>query len=994
VNYVDAFGVKLGVTASLRRSRVAWVSLLVVCTYVATARLGVPLSFWHPALTSLWAPSGIALVAVLLGGYEILPAVALGGVVSCVIDGMPLAVVIGCPLAVSLEAAVGVALLRRFDFDSRLARVRDVIALAGFAGALAPLVGATIGVASLRVAGVLPADKVFTAWRIWWVGELGCGLIITSCLLVVAEAIRHRPNRRQLAECALCVIGLGAISAAVFAHNSPVAYLPFPILILIALTCGQLGAGLGGFAVAAAAIWLTARGYGPFAGGSVPSALSRAQSFADVATVTALLVAAARSERSVAERALQRLERSERALAEAQQLANIGSFEWDVASNRTTWSDELYRILGRDPASYPANYESWLECIHEDDRQRVDEIVKGVFETGGGSYTFQHRAVRGDGMVRTVECHGQITVDSHGHPTLVQGTSQDVTAFKLAEERFRALLENTPDAIVITDDEGTIVLINSQTERMFGYSRDELIGAPVDRLVPPRLVATHELMRRGSADGSHLGPLGSGVDLLARRKDGSEIPVEISFGSLETEQGRMVSAAVRDVTDRKLAADALAHQATHDPLTGLPNRNLFLDRLDHALSRARRTRGKVAVLFLDLDDFKLVNDTRGHETGDLMLVALTPRLEAALRPGDTVARFGGDEFVVLCEDLVVDAAALSIAKRMADACARPIRIGEHEHIITVSTGIVIVDGGASTPSNVLRDADAAMYQAKAQGKGRIGLFDERVRAQLIERMAVESSLRRALGNHELRLYYQPVFSLEQNRIVGAEALLRWQHPQRGLLEPGDFIAVAEESGLIVPIGEWVLEEACRQAVAWRDRANGGEPLHVSVNLSPRQVSRSNVVAAVQRVLRNTGLEPELLDLEITEHTLIDEGEAAALALRELKSVGVGLVLDDFGTGYSSLSHLRRFTIDALKIDRSFVKGLGSADSGDGAIVNAVVSMAHALDVSVTAEGVETEEQLSVLRENGCPFAQGYLFSRPAPPEQLDRLLGYDEPVLV
>jgi diguanylate cyclase (GGDEF)-like protein/PAS domain S-box-containing protein len=985
--------VKLGIPASPGRSRITRASLLIIGIYLVTARLGVPLSFWHPAMTSLWAPSGIALVAVLLGGYTMLPAVVLGGVLSCVMNGMPFAVVVGAPIAVATEATLGVALLRRFGFNPSLARVRDVIALAGFAGAVAPIAGATIGVASLRLGGVLPADKVLTAWRIWWIGELGCGLIITSSLLVLVEAVRRRPDRKQLAECALCVAALAAVSALVFRSNSPVAYLPFPILILIALACGQLGAGLGGFAVAGAAIWLTARGYGPFAGGSVTSALSRAETFADVASVTALLVAAARSERSVAERALQRLELSERALAEAQRLANIGSFELDVVANRTIWSEELYRILGRDPKLYPATYDSWLDCVHKDDRERVDAIVKRAFETGG-SYAFQHRAVRGDGSVRVVECHGEVTVDNHGLPLYVHGTSQDVTAFKLAEERFRALLENTPDAIVISDEDGRIVLVNSQAEKMFGYNRQELIGAPVEQLVPPRLVATHDLTQRDSSDGSHLRPLGSGVDLFARRKDGSELPVEISFGSLETEQGRLVSASVRDVTERKLAADTLSHQATHDPLTGLPNRNLFLDRLDHALSRARRTRGKLAVLFLDLDDFKLVNDTRGHETGDLMLVALTPRLTAALRPGDTVARFGGDEFVVLCEDLIVDAAAPSIAKRIADACARPIRIGEHEHIVTVSTGIVIIDGGASTPSNVLRDADAAMYQAKAKGKGRIGLFDEGVRSQLIERMAVESSLRRALENGELRLFYQPVFSLERNRIVGAEALLRWQHPQRGLLEPGEFISVAEDSGLIVPIGEWVLEEACRQAVVWRDRANGAEPLHVSVNLSPRQVSRSNVVAAVQRVLRDTGLEPELLDLEITEHTLIDEGEAAALALRELKGVGVGLVLDDFGTGYSSLSHLKRFTIDAVKIDRSFVSGLGSPDSGDDAIVNAIVSMAQALEVSVTAEGVETEEQLLLLRENGCTFAQGYLFSRPKPPEQLDRLLGYDEPAFV
>jgi diguanylate cyclase (GGDEF)-like protein len=442
------------------------------------------------------------------------------------------------------------------------------------------------------------------------------------------------------------------------------------------------------------------------------------------------------------------------------------------------------------------------------------------------------------------------------------------------------------------------------------------------------------------------------------------------------------------VTERKLAANALAHQASHDPLTGLPNRTLFLDRLEHALARARRSQSKLAVLFLDLDDFKLVNDTRGHEAGDLLLVAMTPRLTAALRPGDTVARFGGDEFVVLCEDLVCDAAAIAIARRIGDACARPVRIGDQEHVITASTGVVIVDGGASTPSNVLRDADAAMYRAKAGGKGLVEVFDEGMRAHLIERMAIEAALRRALEHGELRLHYQPVISLDRDRVVAVEALLRWQHPVRGLLEPAEFMQIAESSGLIVPIGEWVLEQACRQAALWRDRSGGAESIHISVNLSPRQVARTDLVAAVERILGATGLEPELLDLEIAEHTLLEEGPASADALRELKRVGVRLVLDDFGTGYASLSHLKRFAIDALKIDRSFVDGLGQ-DSG-GAIVRAVVSMAHELDVGVTAEGVETSAQLAALRENGCPSAQGYLFSRPAPAEQLEALLGWDE----
>jgi diguanylate cyclase (GGDEF)-like protein/PAS domain S-box-containing protein len=973
------------------RIRVAWATLFVVAAYFVTARIGLSLSFSHPNLTTVWVPSGIALAAVLLGGYRMLPAVALGAMLSSLPDSLPFGAVIGVTVASTVEAAVAVALLRRVRFDRRIARVRDVIALAGLAGVVSTIAGATLGIASLRLTGVLGSGHVLSGWRTWWIGDLGGVVLVASSLLVSIDALRARLDMRRLGERAVCIVALVAVSALAFRRDSALSYLPFPILILVALRAGQLGATLGGVAVAAVGVWFTARGHGPFIGASMPASLARGQAFADVAAVTAMLVAAARSERSVAERALERLAASERALAEAQQLANIGSFEWDVVTNRTTWSDQLYRILGRDPASYPATYESWLDCVREDDRERVEQITRRAFAERS-PYDFGYRVVRGDGAVRTIDCHGRVIAGADGSIVQVVGTSQDVTAFQLAEKRFRALLESAPDAVVISSADGQIVLVNSQTERMFGYTREELIGAPVERLIPGRFAEARETNRGQFGEDPHTRPMGSGLDLFARRKDGSEFPVEISLGPLETEQGRLISAAIRDVTERRLAADALAHQATHDPLTGLPNRNLFLDRLDHALARARRSGGMLAVLFLDMDDFKLVNDTRGHETGDLLLVALTPRLNAALRPGDTVARFGGDEFVVLCEDLVVDAAAPAIAQRIAEACARPIRIGEHEHIVTVSTGIVIIEGGASTPSNMLRDADAAMYRAKAGGKGRIEVFDEGMRAQLIERMAIESSLRRALDNGELRLFYQPVFSLERDEIVGVEALLRWQHPLRGLLEPSEFISVAEDSGLIVPIGEWVLEQACRQAASWRDRANGAEPVHMSVNLSPRQVSRSNVVATVQRVLRNTGLEPELLDLEITEHTLIEEGEAAALALRELKDVGVRLVLDDFGTGYSSLSYLRRFTIDALKIDRSFVDGLGTADSGDGAIVNAVVSMARELDVIVTAEGVETTAQLAQLRENGCPYAQGFLLSRPAPPDELDALLGYGEPV--
>jgi diguanylate cyclase (GGDEF)-like protein len=396
------------------------------------------------------------------------------------------------------------------------------------------------------------------------------------------------------------------------------------------------------------------------------------------------------------------------------------------------------------------------------------------------------------------------------------------------------------------------------------------------------------------------------------------------------------------------------------------------------------------VIFLDLDDFKLINDTRGHDVGDLLLVALTPKLASALRPGDTIARFGGDEFVVLCEDLTGEADAIGIATRIAEASSAPVMVGGVEHTITVSAGVALVgDPASASPAGLLRDADAAMYRAKAGGHGRVAMFDEGMRARLIERVAIESSLRKALDRDELRVFYQPVMSLRHNRIVSVEALLRWQHPHRGLLEPGDFIAVAESSGLIVRIGEWVMEQACRQAVAWRAAAPDAEPIHVSVNVSAQQLIRSDVASSVARVLEATGLEPGLLDLEITEAMLLRDVDSSANALHDLKRLGVRLVLDDFGTGYSSLSFLKRMTIDALKIDRSFVEPLGE-EGEDGTIIGAVLSMANALHIGVTAEGVETGAQLARLRTQGCDSVQGFLFSRPAPAEQIETLIGISQ----
>jgi diguanylate cyclase (GGDEF)-like protein/PAS domain S-box-containing protein len=563
------------------------------------------------------------------------------------------------------------------------------------------------------------------------------------------------------------------------------------------------------------------------------------------------------------------------------------------------------------------------------------------------------------------------------------GSPVEAAALELSEDGFRSLFETAPCAWLVVTRDREILVVNASAERLFGRSRDELVGMSVSDLIPAEagawLRAAPPEERAGCTEADPR------RDLRARHRDGTEFPVDVSVTELATARGTLLSVAVTDATERRVAAQTLAHRASHDPLTGLPNRTLFLDRVEHALARARRSGRCLAVMFLDLDDFKLVNDTRGHETGDRLLVGLTPRLTAALRPGDTIARFGGDEFVVLCEDLADGADAVRIARRIAQACTGPVTIGDYEHVTTVSAGVALVtDPHTATPSRVLRDADAAMYRAKAAGKGRIEVFDEGMRAQLIQRLAIESSLRRAIDQGELRLYYQPVVSLEDRQIVSAEALLRWQHPRRGLLEPAGFMSVAESTGLILPIGQWVIEEACKQAAAWRRATPDADPVRVSVNLSARQL-RPDLPATVGRILDETGLDHDLLELEITETTLLGDADACACTLRKLKALGVRLVLDDFGTGVSSLHAIKRLTIEALKIDRSFIAGVAD-DGEDAAIVSAMLSMASALDINATAEGVESREQLAHLRAQGCEQAQGYLFSRPVPARELGPVL--------
>ena len=451
------------------------------------------------------------------------------------------------------------------------------------------------------------------------------------------------------------------------------------------------------------------------------------------------------------------------------------------------------------------------------------------------------------------------------------------------------------------------------------------------------------------------------------------------------------------VLERIGAQEQIAHQATHDPLTGLANRRLFCDRLELALARAKRRGSCAALLFLDLDRFKDVNDVLGHSAGDRLLLDVSNRLQAAIRATDmvarvgdeefTLARFGGDEFVVLCEDLGAGSDALCVAARVQQALLMPFGLEDTEYVVSASIGIVLISGAGRDAESLLRDADIAMYRAKQRGPGNYEIFDEALRNRARERIATERALRQALDAGELRLHYQPIVSLDGGAVQSVEALVRWQHPERGLLLPAQFIPIAEQSSLILAIGAWTLNEASEQAGRWRARFGEAAPLPVSVNMSARQLAQPTLPEIIGQVLAEAGVAAADLAIEVTETALIEDSSVPAESLRALKALGVKIVLDDFGTGYSSLSHLQKFSIDTLKIDRSFVTHL-TAGSDDSAIVRAIAAMASALGLEVVAEGVETAEQAAEAHALGCGWAQGYHFARPAPPAEIDSLIRF------
>uniref|UniRef100_A0A1S7LFQ9 Putative Diguanylate cyclase/phosphodiesterase [including GGDEF and EAL domain] n=1 Tax=Magnetococcus massalia (strain MO-1) TaxID=451514 RepID=A0A1S7LFQ9_MAGMO len=673
---------------------------------------------------------------------------------------------------------------------------------------------------------------------------------------------------------------------------------------------------------------------------------------------------------------------TEQMLLTSQELAHLGSWDWDIPGGQLIWSDETYRIFGLSPQESPPTYEIFLQSIHPADRILVESSVEKALQDPDFNYQVEHRVVRKKGAPRYVIERGKVQRDAAGNAVRMIGTVQDITSLRSTENQLALLeriLEHTDEGVFISDQKASITSVNPALCALYGYPPEEIIGQ-----TPNLFISHHQdhifyarmwqtLLKEGYWEN----------EIWNRRKDGEVFPVKATIQAVHNLYGEITHfvCIYRDLSDIKKRDEKLLFTRSHDALTGLPNRVLFLDRLGQALRQIQREKRQVAVVMLDMDLFRKINDSLGHALGDLLLKQIALRIQALLRSEDTLCRLGGNAFTIFLQHLESMDGVTQFAQRLLGALAKPFQVQEYSLHLSASIGLTIAPNDGDEAETLLKNAELAMYRAKERGRGCFHFFNPHLSEQANQRLALENNLRQGLDQQEFLLHHQPKVDLLSGQIVGMESLVRWNRGEQ-LVSPDAFIPVAEESGLIIPLGSWVLRQACLETVKL---PAAGDSLRVAVNLSPRQFRDPKLLQHIDESLLHSGLPPERLELEITESMLAENVEEAIASLNQLKDRGIHIAMDDFGTGYSSLNTLKRFPIDTLKIDQSFIRDLTS-DSEDAQIVTAIVHMAQSLNLKLVAEGVETREQLAFLESRGCDQIQGYLFSKPLPYSQFSVLL--------
>jgi len=673
---------------------------------------------------------------------------------------------------------------------------------------------------------------------------------------------------------------------------------------------------------------------------------------------------------------------SRQRLIDAQRIARMGSWSLDLQKNQLEWSDEIFHLFEIDKDKFGASYEAFLDAIHPEDRDIVNKAYTDSLASKE-PYAIDHRLLFADGRIKYVREACESHYDEEGKPIFSLGTVQDITEQKLAEQEinlYASVFINSPEAILITNENNCIIAINPALTELTGYHFEELEGVNPN-ILASGLSAPDTYLEMADALEQHGYWQG---ELIDRKKDGTVYPKWTTVTAIKGNNEQVANYIISffDITERKSAEERIQYLAHHDTLTGLFNRYSIENRLDQAIVQARRERRKLALLYIDLDRFKTINDSLGHQVGDQLLIQVAQRLQASIRESDILARLGGDEFMVVVTNVDESIAAATVADKLLDRLGKFYEIEGNELYSSPSIGISVFPEDGDDLETLMKSADTAMYHAKEQGRNNYQFFTPEMNAAAQEMIALEADLRIALAENQFELHYQPKYETENGQLSGVEALIRWNHPERGMVPPMKFIPVAEELDLISELGEWVLNQACSQLAQWRSQ--GHTEIVMSVNLSPKQLRHPGLVDRICGIMDAYDLGKGMLEMEVTETAAMSHTGFAIKQLEAIRDAGVNLAIDDFGTGYSSLSYLRSLPIQTLKLDRSFVSGI-EKDPNDAAICAATIALAHNLGLKVVAEGVETEEHRSFLIEHECDCLQGYLLSRPLPGKEVEKL---------
>ncbi len=950
--------------------------------YAAFAKIALSFFSADGVVSVVWPSSGLALAVLLLGGKRYWLGVFIGAFAGNVLAGssVGLSLIIAC--GNTLEALTGLFLLSHTsDFDSRLNQPRDYLYLM-LAGASSAWVSALIGNGALLAYHLVTPPAVFANLLDWWQGD-ALGMVLMTPFILVWRKFPHDwflPKRRL--ETIAC-FGLAFLFGQVIFLNSfhiftgrILGYWMFLFIAWAAMRYGRHGVLLiiSMIVIQSLSGFIQHEG---FFGTSI--ALIDLTCYVLALITVGIGLALIIKKRQHIEQALRS---SEQRLLTAQRIACLGHFEWNFTNGNLFWSPEMYRIFGLSAHLPPLNYTEFFEIVHTDDRQSLLDIVNNAIRLHQ-PYSVNYRIYLPSGEQRFIHAQAEIVTNAQGELVMV-GTAQDVTERKLAEESLQLaalVYENSSEAMMITDEDDLIIATNPAFSLLTGYTEAEVLGK------------NPSIRKSGYQDDIFYQNMHVMLELTGqwqgeiwnRCKSGEVCTEWLSINTIFHQDGsvyRRVS-LFYDITQKKDNEALIWNQANFDRLTDLPNRNMFYDRLEQNLKKAHRHSQSLVLLFLDLDRFKEINDSFGHSIGDMLLKEVALRLTACMRETDTVARLGGDEFTIILTELTHASDAEIVAQGIINELIKPFLIDDKTLYISTSIGITVYPDDADNAEMLLKNADQAMYAAKAQGRNRYSYFTPAMERAAQTRMQLTTDLHNALSKEQLLVYYQPIVTLTTGTIHKAEALIRWQHPERGMVNPSDFIPIAEESGMIIDIGEWVFRQVTKQVAQWRD--NYDPDFQISINKSPIQFHSKNTgYPSWPEQLKKTGLSGHGIVVEITEGMLLDINEVIYDKLMDFRNANIAVSLDDFGTGYSSLSYLKKLHIDYLKIDQSFVRNL-KAESDDMALCKAIIVMAHALGIKVIAEGLETTEQLDLLATAGCDYGQGYLFSKPVPAAEFERL---------